>query len=337
MTALTRYQRLECPGLWRESPSDATREVIVSFGDASLILSDIRSSVALTHWSLPAVGRLNPGTLPALYSPDPRGEEVLEIDDPTMVEAIEQVRHAIAAQRPQAGKLRLPLTAGLLLALVVVGVLVLPGLLIAHAARALPPATRADISDKVLRDMARLTGPACKSPAGERALAKLSARLGGPHLMVLPQGFDTVAHLPDGRILLQRDLLADDGSPEATAGFVLAEAQRAGADDAMVPLLHSVGLPATLRLLVTGALPEAALRGYAEAMLTRAAPALDQTALIERFTALGVPSTPFAYALDRTGESVLTLIEADPFRGRRAPTPVMSDSEWVALQGICAR
>ena len=31
MTALRKYQRLECGGLWRESPQDQRREVLVRF------------------------------------------------------------------------------------------------------------------------------------------------------------------------------------------------------------------------------------------------------------------------------------------------------------------
>lgn len=340
MTALSRYQRLECPGLWRESPGAGAREVIVSFGDASLILSDIKSNLALTHWSLPAAERLNPGEIPAIYSPDPRGEEVLEIAEPAMVEAIDQVRRAIEAQRPRNGRLRGPLVVGLIAAAALLAVLVLPDALIRHTAGALPPATRTDISDKVLRDMTRLTGAACASPAGDQALATLWSRLGEGRpggILVLPQGFDATAHLPDGRILIQRALIAGDRTQEAAAGFVLAEEQRAAARDAMVPLLRAVGLPATLRLLTTGELPESALRGYAEVMLTRPVAALDQEALLERFAAQGLPSTPYAYAADPTGESVLALIEGDPFRGRPAPAPPLTDAEWIGLQGICAR
>ena len=49
MTALTEFQRLECTGLWREAPEAQKREVIVSFGDATLVLSEARSQRALTH------------------------------------------------------------------------------------------------------------------------------------------------------------------------------------------------------------------------------------------------------------------------------------------------
>ncbi len=69
MTALKKYQKLESTGLWRESARGQRREVIVNFGEASLVLSDPRSENALSHWSLPAVERLNPGEMPATLRP----------------------------------------------------------------------------------------------------------------------------------------------------------------------------------------------------------------------------------------------------------------------------
>mgnify|MGYP006205154343 CR=1 FL=1 len=67
-TALKKYQKLESSGLWREAPELQRREVVVAFGEASLTLSDPRTEAALSHWSLPAVERINPGELPALYA-----------------------------------------------------------------------------------------------------------------------------------------------------------------------------------------------------------------------------------------------------------------------------
>ena len=68
MTALNEYDRLETTGLWRESPQAQRRDVHVSFGEASLIIRD-RNDTALTHWSLSAVSRGNPGQRPALFHP----------------------------------------------------------------------------------------------------------------------------------------------------------------------------------------------------------------------------------------------------------------------------
>ena len=82
MTALNAFQRLESPGVWREGPGARLQDVVVSVGDATLILSDPRSERPLSHWSLPAVTRLNPGQRPAIFAPGPPdNDEILEIDD----------------------------------------------------------------------------------------------------------------------------------------------------------------------------------------------------------------------------------------------------------------
>ena len=93
MTAVTQYQRLEASGLWRASAEDQRREVIVSIGDATLVISDMNDR-ALTHWSLAAVERHNPGETPAVYGPDGDQTETLELaaDEVEMIEAIEKLR-----------------------------------------------------------------------------------------------------------------------------------------------------------------------------------------------------------------------------------------------------
>ncbi|KFI31324.1 hypothetical protein CDV50_01915 [Haematobacter massiliensis] len=339
MTALTRYQRLECFGWWREAPDAEAREVVVSFGDASLILSDIKTSLALTHWSLPALERLNPGDLPARYSPDPSAGETLEIDDDLMINAIEQVRRVIESQRPKEGRLRAPLIALLVGGLLIAAVLFLPTALTRHTAAAVPQATREAIGELVLRDMVRLTGPVCSTPNGDRALRKMWARLsdGRPGgISVVPNGSADAVHLPGGRILLRRSLLEDQDNEEVAAGHVLAEQVRADAADPLLPLLEHAGLLATFRLLTTGELPPTAVRGLADALLAAPVSDVDPKTLLSRFAAAKVPSTPYAQAIDPTNAHTEALRTGDPFRTAAAP-PILTDTEWVGLQGICAR
>ena len=119
------------------------------------------------------------------------------------------------------------------------------------------------------------------------------------------------------------------------AGAVLAEDQRRRAASPTAGLLRHAGLRATLTLLTTGDLPGNTVTGYGEALLDLPQVQPADAGLIARFAAAGLPATPYAYALDPSGESVLGLIEADPMRGKKAE-PVLSDSEWVALQGICS-
>jgi hypothetical protein len=61
---------------------------------------------------------------------------------------------------------------------------------------------------------------------------------------------------------------------------------------------------------------------------------LPEAITLSFFEAAQVPSTPYAYARDITGETVLGLIEADPMSGQ-SPEPILRDRDWVLLQNIC--
>ncbi|OUS04498.1 hypothetical protein A9Q96_16315 [Rhodobacterales bacterium 52_120_T64] len=96
MTAIEKYTRLEALGQWREVPDQSPREVVVSFGNASLVLSELNEN-PLCHWAMAATCRLSLDGSKAIYTPDTEGFETLEIDDAEMVEAIAQVSRAVVA------------------------------------------------------------------------------------------------------------------------------------------------------------------------------------------------------------------------------------------------
>ena len=338
MTALTRYQRLECLGIWRETPQAQRRDVVVSFGNASLILSDSRSDIALTHWSLPAVERLNPGSNPALYSPAADRLETLEIEDASMIDALATVHRAIESQRFRPGRLRFSAIISVTVLAFVLGVFWMPGALVRHAAQVVPASKRAEIGRIVLADMNALTGAPCTEPAGLIALTKLRDRVLGPgngELVALMQGFDTTRHLPGGVILIARPLIEDNDSADIAAGYILAEQLRDDQTDPMIDLLNYAGLRATFRLLTTGDLPANALIGYGAAVLNATAPPPDAAALLERFAGKQIPAKPYALAVDPTGLSTKALIDGDPSGVEPPENPVMPDGDWVSLQGIC--
>lgn len=337
MTALKKYARLESPGLWRETPAAQLREVIVSFGEASLILSDVKTETPLTHWSLPAVERLNPGEMPALFSPGIEHTETIELDDTAMVEAIETVRGAIEARRPRPGRLRGAILAAGLAAGAALAVFWLPGAMITYTASVIPAATRAEIGRLALADLARVSGQPCTATLADRALSRLSDRLFGPGavtLVVVPEAVPGALPLPGRLVVLNRRLIEDQDGPEPVAGHALAARARAEATDPMIALLTYVGLRATFGVLTSGTLDPAALRGYAEQALTAPPAPVGTDALLARFETARVSSAAYAYAVDPSGETVLPLIEGDPMRGA-ARVPILPDAEWVSLQGIC--
>lgn len=340
MTALSEYQRLEAAGLWRATPEDQRREVVVSMGDATLVITDMQDR-ALTHWSIPAVVRANPGDTPAIYHPDGDTGETLELagNEHTMIDAIERLHAGMARLRPRPGRLRLLLLLAVLGGVAALAIFWLPGAVRDHALRVVPEVKRAQIGAALEAQMRPVTGPPCRTPAGSAALTRLARRLPAPEgtgaLRVVRGGVATTATLPGGTILLHRSLVEDYEEPDVVAGYIVAARLRARAHDPLGRLLDHAGVIAAFRLLTTGDPGTQALRRYSEYLLADAPPApLENETLLDGFRAASVRSTPYAYARDITGEAVLPLIEADPFAGD-APPPVLSDGDWLRLQGIC--
>lgn len=339
MTALSEYERLEASGLWRASPEAQAQNVIVSIGDATLVVTDMRDR-ALTHWSLAAVARANPGELPAIYHPDGDPEETLELpaDEDAMISAIERLRTTIERRRPRPGRLRLVMLVSSLTVVLALGWFWLPGAVLRHAVTVVPPVKRAEIGDALLERITRVAGQPCTDPAGLRSLEKLRARVLDPdtrrRLVVLPSGLRETAHLPGRMILLNRALVEDPEEPDVAAGYILAEALRARVHDPLRALLEEAGTLATIRLLTTGDLGAGTLDAYAESLLTAPQEQVPEAALLAAFAEAQIRARPYAYARDVSGESTLGLIEADPF-ATTAPRPVLSDGDWLRLQGIC--
>ncbi len=336
MTALNQYQRLECPGLWRETPEAQRREVIVTFGDATLILRESPSERALTHWSLPAVIRANPDQMPALFIPGPDSREELELDDETMIAALSKVHTIIAARRPRPGRLRGVLLLSVALATAAVALLWLPGAMITHTASVLPETTRNEVGRAILEDLKRLTGTPCDDPDGLEVLKNLGNHLGTSALTVVPEGLKTTLHLPGGIIAIGRPLIEDHESPEVVAGFILAERLRAERSNPLREALAYAGLRATFGLLTSGQVPAQAFHGYGEQILTAAPAAVPDPALLELFEKTGVGAADYAHALDGSGNTTRDLIAADPYASKKPPVPLLNDTDWVALQGICS-
>lgn len=338
MTALKDFERLEAIGLWRPDKEAQRREVIVSLGEATLTISDTAGR-ALTHWSLAAVVRAGRGT-PALFHPEGDPDEVLELpeDESDMIYGIDRLIAAIERRRPHPGKLRWGVSAMIGLAVTGLAVFWLPDALVSYTVTVVPPVKRAEIGAALLDEVTRLTGQPCAAQHAQAPLQQFASRLLGEArsnaLVVVPQGVRDSAHLPGGLILLNRSVLEDHEDPDVPAGYVIAESLRAKTRDPLDALLQHAGLWPALRLLTTGNLPAPAVAGYAEAVLVAPSRALEDNALLDAFAAADVRSTPYAYAVDITGESVLALIEADP-RARDGSRTVLEDSAWLRLQTIC--
>lgn len=335
MTALSDYERLETTGLWRETPDERKREVIVSFGDATLVLRD-KAERALTHWSLPAITRQNPLERPAIYSPDPEAGETLELEDEFAIEAIERVLKTIDRRRPQPGRLRFILTSSIMASFLGLMVFWVPSAMVDYATQITPKVQRVSIGEDLFKQIRRVSGSPCVKPQASNALAKIAQHLGVDRnkLVVLQTGVKTSASLPGGYILLNKRLVEDFEDPNAVAGYVMAELLRSEQNDPLHALLKDLGLNGTFRFLTSGKISPAALTRYAENLLSSPLADVPSEPLLARFNEAQIPSSPYAYSVDITGETTLSLIEADPIP-QDAADAIVSDGEWVALQEIC--
>lgn len=335
MVALKKYDRIESVGLWRPEEDAQRREVIVVLGDATLTIR-ASNEQPLAHWSIAAIYRANPGKTPARYHPDGDPGEELELaaNETEMVEAIETLRRAIDRARPHPGRLRWLGFSASAAVVIVAALFWLPGALVEHTLSVVPQVGRKDIGQALMTRIQRVTGPACGTSANTSSLARLGSRLDAPRLAVMRGGIDTALHLPGRQILLARQLLEDHEEPDVVAGYILAEQSLAREIDPLRDLLDHGGLFATFRLLTTGQMSPDTLDAYAEHVLTRPRTEPDHATLIAAFEKAGVRSTPYAYARDITGETVLDLIEGDPMRGQPV-NPLLSDADWLRLQSIC--
>ncbi len=338
MTALKDYVRLETSALWHESPEAQRREVQVSLGDASLILRHVRSDEPLAHWSLPALRRLNPGKLPAIYAPGPDAVERLEIADDTFVEALDRLLAVLERRRPRPGRVRWLLAGAITAGVLAVLFLWLPGALVRHVVAVAPDSTRAAIGRALLDEITALAGRPCDTPAARQALQVMAGRLfpaagrAPGRIVVLKGGGFVRALLPGGILLLNRTTVELAETPEVPAGHALAAL--VATPDPFARLMSRAGGLAAFRLLTTGRIDRATLKDQARRILTETPPLPATAALLAAFRKADIPAAPLAYDLDVTGESTLSLIEGDPLRGRPY-RPVLSDGQWIALQEIC--
>ena len=300
-TVLEQYQRLEAEGVWRPDPEAQRLDVILSIGEATLTFSDPNEQI-LTHWSLAALYRMNPGQRPAVYTPGADAPDTLEISDPDMIEALERVLKAIRKGQAHPGRLRASILIGSVALVLLISVTWMPGAVTRYTASILPEVAGASIGGDVLTQIHRVTGAPCSDPAGLRALAVLEAKLFPDRereIVILPSALTGTAHLPGGRILVDHRLVEDVDTPNVVANAVLAENRAYETGDPVTRLLRDLGLGAAFRLLTTGEVNPETVAAYAEALIADA-------------EVVAPDSTP---------------PEGDG--------PVLSDSNWIALQQIC--
>jgi hypothetical protein len=341
MTALSQYALLESTGLWRADADAQRREVIVSFGNATIVITDSAERV-LSHWSLAAVRKVSQKDGVVTYTPDADGTELVEIDDKIMVEAIEKVRKAIDRTRPYRGRVRATVLLGSFALVGWIGFFWMPPAMVDHTLGVLPEVKRAEIGRELAHEITRLAGPACTGRQGTQALQMVTDRVRGTadsaELLMpvdLPQihrsGLPHSLWLPGGKLLLSATLVEDYDDPEVLAGFMLAAGLRQAGQDPVRTLLEFLGLRHTITLLTTARLPQDALRRYAQELIQAPLEPIEIAALADQMRLRGLGTTALAAAIDPIGERTKLLLDATQL----SDPALLSDSDWLALQGVC--
>ena len=216
MTAIDKYTRLEALGQWRESPDEPPCEVVVSFGNATLVLSDLDEN-PLCHWAMAATSRLTLDGANAVYTPDTEGFETLEIDDAEMVEAIAQVSRAAATIKRRTPWLRWVFLA-LLMATFGAIFNAAPSLLRGQAVRMTGP----ESARKLGTDMvATLDADICREPRADVVRELFQSRVfpDGRTLLLIARNQPHAGVFPGGVVVVGGDVLQAMQTPNELAGL----------------------------------------------------------------------------------------------------------------------
>lgn len=334
MTALEQYVRLEAAGRWRETPRSDWREVLVSFGNASLVLSDFKER-PLTHWSLAAVARIDKGEGPALYAPDAGTAEQLEIADAEMIAAIAEVSRMVRRRaRPQTrrGVARWAATGLAAAALLGAAAYWGPDLLRDRAFGLISPEQAGLVAERI---RTRLEGQACATPEGTRSLRRMGMRATpGTRLEVMEWERPLLAVLPDGAVLLGRPLVERSASAETVAGWAALGAVAGTRASPLYRWVLGLDAGAVLGFVISGDIAWRDVTAMSEDMTTaRFAPdaglvAKAAAALVAR----DIDPAPFLADIARRYPALPL-----PDTSLEGAAPVMPrDQDWVALQNICS-
>ncbi|RMF36629.1 MAG: hypothetical protein D6754_11130, partial [Alphaproteobacteria bacterium] len=106
-TAHERYALLESVGTWFDGRSARPREVVVRFGEATLILYD-EAGVPQAHWALASLRALHDtgGRDTLVLVPDQDSDERLTLNDAEMIGAIREVCPELMRRKAPRGSLR---------------------------------------------------------------------------------------------------------------------------------------------------------------------------------------------------------------------------------------
>jgi len=343
-TALERFERLECSGLWQESPDNPQREIILSFGKCVLLLSDLNDDI-LGQWHLLAIDRINPNQYPARYSPDSTYTEYVEVKDPTMIAAIEDVRpqQRVPPVPRRFARLKTTLYALSLFCLLITGsyfgVPQFQGLLEEQLLRMTPPFRVSAIDNSLLAEFTKFSGPICDEDQTEDILESLTDRLvpnANLQISIVNLGEIRSAHLPGGRILLDRTLVSEHMKPDVAAGFIVMEFAAQQNRQMLRELIRYIGIWHTTAFLLGADIPPELLGEFAGQIPTLSPAPRNPNYLKALLYEAGLSGTPLAESIGPEHQAERTLtISGQSAQKVSDQGPILSAANWRKLKSSC--
>jgi len=373
MTALAKYAKLEAVARYFDGESAAPQDVVVSFGERSLVIMAL-NDVALAHWPLASLRAISArGDPAAQLVPNEGSDERLILGDPEMLDAITQVCPGLYRRKVDGRRVRGAFFwAGAAVASVLAIVFVLVPALAGQLARMIPPEREQQLGDAVVEQIQTFfewvggeTPEMCETASGNEALGRMAERLTGKlelpyplRLAVIDVGMINAVAVPGGRILVFRGLLDAADSPEEVAGVVAHEIGHVVHRDPTREALRAAGTTGVIGLLIGDVFGAGMAVVMADAVLNAsyqrdAEASADETA----YDLLGkaeLPTTPFARFFEKMhkkygdSEGLMKMISSHPGLAERAERaaaadrigdgpydPALTDRDWIALKGIC--
>lgn len=373
MTALAQYAKLEAEARYFDGQSSQPREVVVNFGERSLVIIGY-DDIAIAHWPLASLRALGVRGDPTIQLvPQTASDERLVLSDAEMIRAIASVCPDLYLRPADRRGIGRAVAWGLgAVGSVLLMVFVLVPMLADRMATLISPEREMALGDQVVDQIQDIlswagddTAAFCEGPEGRAALARMVARLDPGAALPYPLRVEVIDHdlinavaVPGGRILLFRGLIEAADSPEEVAGVLAHEIGHVVARDPTRGALRAAGTAGILGLLLGDIFGGTVLIAVGESVLSadhqrEAEQIADETAY-RLLAQARLPSRPFARFFEKMraeygeDEGVLRYFASHPGLGGRAERaaaadaigdgpfdPVLSDRDWVALGGIC--
>ena len=323
MTALDDYAKLEAEARYFDGVSATPREVVLSFGERSLMIVD-PSDVAIAHWPLATLKSLSdPQDGTAQLVPDADSDERVVLEDAEMIAAIAQVCPGLYSRPVDKKGLGRVMVWGVgAIASVVLILLVLVPAIADQLAEYIPPEREVALGDAIAGQIGEIltldaeegedarTPALCTAPEGLAALEKMTGRLtpreGLPYplrVSVLDHPLVNAVALPGGRILIFRGLIDAADSPEEVAGVLAHEIGHVVHRDPTRGVLRAAGTAGIIGLLLGDFFGATVIAAASDAVLNashqREAEQKADEAAYGMLREAGLPSRQFATFFER--------------------------------------